>query len=64
MSSPAYIEDMMRHLKLGSLARGWRSVEYGSKGQYMPGLPALETGSRKASRINQLLQRAENAWQL
>jgi len=58
MSAPTPIEGMMRRLKLGSLARQWRSVEHENNEQHMAELLCLEIEPRKANRTNQLVKSA------
>lgn len=52
------IEQYLRQLKLGGLAKGWRSVEYHDKEQYMADLLQLELREREANRINRLVKSA------
>ena len=52
------IEQYMRQLKLGCLAREWRSVEYHDKEQYLTELLQLELREREANRINRLVKTA------
>ena len=48
------IEQMMRTLKLGGLAKEWRSVEYTDNGQYVTDLLMVELREREANRINRM----------
>lgn len=52
------IEQYMRQLKLGGLAREWRSVEYHDKEQYVTDLLQLELREREVNRINRLVKTA------
>lgn len=52
------IEQYMRQLKLGGLAKEWRSVEYRDKNQYMTELLQLELRERETNRINRLVKAA------
>ena len=52
------IEQYMRQLKLGCLAREWRSVEYHDKEQYLTELLQLELREREVNRINRLVKTA------
>ena len=52
------IEQYMRQLKLGGLAKEWRSVEYHDKEQYLTELLQLELREREANRINRLVKTA------
>lgn len=52
------IEQYMRQLKLGGLAREWRSVEYHDKEQYVTELLQLELREREVNRINRLVKTA------
>lgn len=46
------IELMMRQVKLGGMAKGWRSVRYENTEQYVTELLKLELQEREANRIN------------
>ena len=46
----ADIEQMMRTLKLGGLAKDWRSVEYQNAEQYVTELLKLELHEREVNR--------------
>ena len=52
------IEQMMRTLKLGGLAKEWRSVEYTDNGQYVTDLLMVELREREANRINRMVKTA------
>ncbi len=52
------IEQYMRQLKLGGLAREWRSVEYRDREQYVAELLQLELQERETNRINRLVKTA------
>ena len=52
------IEQYMRQLKLGGLAKEWKSVEYTDKEQYLTDLLELELREREANRINRLVKTA------
>lgn len=52
------IEQYMRALKLGGMARGWRSVEYSTPEQYVRELLELELREREANRINRMVKTA------
>ena len=58
MSVSEQIELMMRQLKLGGLAKGWRSVEYHNSEQYVTDLLKLELQERDANRINRMVKTA------
>ena len=53
---PEQIEQYMRTLKLGGMAREWRSVEFQSKEQYVRELLELELREREANRINRMVK--------
>ena len=55
---PEQIEQYMRTLKLGGMAREWRSVEFQSKEQYVRELLELELREREANRINRMVKTA------
>lgn len=55
---PEQIEQMMRQLKLGGMAREWRSVEYAGPEQYIGELLKLELKEREANRINRMVKTA------
>lgn len=48
------IELMMRQVKLGGMAKEWRSVQFESPEQYVTDLLKLELREREANRINYL----------
>jgi DNA replication protein DnaC len=52
------IEQYMRQLKLGGLAKEWRSVEYHDSEQYVADLLQLELREREINRINRLIKNA------
>lgn len=52
------IEHMMRTLKLGGLAKDWRSVEYQNAEQYVTELLRLELHEREVNRINRMVKTA------
>lgn len=52
------IEQYMRQLKLGGMARNWRSVEFYDKDQYVKDLLQLELQERETNRINRLVKTA------
>lgn len=55
---PEQIEQYMRTLKLGGMAREWRSVEFQDKEQYVRELLELELRERDANRINRMVKTA------
>lgn len=55
---PEQIEQYMRTLKLGGMAREWRSVEFQDKEQYVRELLELELREREANRINRMVKTA------
>ena len=55
---PEQIEQYMRTLKLGGMAREWRSVEFQNKEQYIRELLELELREREANRINRMVKTA------
>lgn len=55
---PEQIEQYMRTLKLGGMAREWRSVEFQNKEQYVRELLELELREREANRINRMVKTA------
>ena len=52
------IEQQMRQLKLGGMARNWREVEYRDNEQYVGDLLRLELREREANRINRMVRTA------
>ena len=55
---PEQIEQYMRTLKLGGMAREWRGVEFQNKEQYVQELLELELREREANRINRMVKTA------
>ncbi len=55
---PEQIEQYMRTLKLGGMAREWRSVEFQSTEQYVRELLELELREREVNRINRMVKTA------
>ena len=53
-----FIEQSMRTLKLGGMAREWRSVQYENTEQYITDLLRLELREREANRINRMVKTA------
>ena len=55
----AEIEQMMRTLKLGGLAKDWRNIEFhGDTEKYLTELLELELHEREVNRINRLVKTA------
>lgn len=52
------LEQMMRQLKLGGMAKEWRSVEYTGPEQYVEALLRLELKEREVKRINRMVKTA------
>ena len=52
------IEQMMRQVKLGGMAKGWRSVPFTDPEQYVADLLKLELQEREANRINRMVKTA------
>lgn len=52
------IEQAMRTLRLGGLAKEWRSVDYENKEQYVSDLLQLELRERETNRINRMVKLA------
>ena len=52
------IEQYMRTLKLGGLAKNWRSVQYISTEQYLTELLKIELHEREVNRINRMVKTA------
>ena len=52
------IEQTMRSLKLGGLAKEWRNVEYRDSEQYMRDLLEIEVREREANRMNRMIKQA------
>jgi len=58
----AEIEQYMRALKLGGLAKDWRNVEYHDTEQYVTELLKLELREREINRINRIVYRPTNKY--
>jgi len=52
------IEQTMKTLKLGGMAREWRKVEYQNNEQYMRALLEIEVREREANRMNRMIKQA------
>ena len=52
------IEQTLRTLKLGGMAKEWRSVEYRDNEQYMRGLLEIEVREREANRVSRMVKQA------
>ena len=52
------IEQNMRTLKLGGMAKEWRSVQFENTEQYVADLLRLELREREANRINRMVKTA------
>ena len=52
------IEQTMRSLKLGGLAKEWRSIKYHEPEQYMRELLEIEVREREANRKNRMIKQA------
>lgn len=52
------IELMMRQVKLGGMAKEWRSVQFENPEQYMTDFLKLELKEREANRINRMVKTA------
>ena len=52
------IEQTMKALKLGGLARDWRSIEYHDNEQYLRDLLEIEVREREANRMNRMVKQA------
>lgn len=50
------IEQMMRQVKLGGMAKGWRSIDYENAEQYVTDLLKLELQERKTNRMNRIVK--------
>jgi len=50
------IEQMMRQVKLGGMAKGWRSVDCENAEQYVTDLLKLELQEREANRMNRMVK--------
>lgn len=55
---PEQIEQYMRTLKLGGMAREWRNVEFQNTEQYVRELLELELREREVNRINRMVKTA------
>ena len=55
---PEQMEQYMRLLKLGGMAREWRSVTFREPEQYVRELLELELREREANRINRMVKTA------
>ena len=55
---PEQIETMMRQVKLGGMAKGWRAVQFQDTEQYVTELLKLELQEREANRINRMVKTA------
>ena len=55
---PDKIEQYMKTLKLGGMAKDWRSVTYRDTEQYVTELLELELREREANRINRMIKTA------
>ena len=53
---PEEIEQMMRQVKLGGMAKEWRSVQFENPEQYVTDLLKLELREREANRINRMVK--------
>ena len=56
---PEQIEQYMRTLKLGGMAREWRGVEFQNTEQYVQELLELELREREVNRINRMVKTAD-----
>lgn len=52
------VELMMRKLRLGGMAKSWRSVSFNDKEQYVSDLLNLEIREREVNRINRMVKTA------
>ena len=52
------IEQMMRQVKLSGMAKGWRSVPFVDREQYVTNLLKLELQEREVNRINRMVKTA------
>lgn len=55
---PEPIEQLMRQVKLGGMAKGWRDIPYENTEQYVTDLLMLELQEREANRINRMVRTA------
>lgn len=58
MAVSDFIEQSMRMLKLGGMAKGWRDVQYENTEQYVTDLLSLELQERETNRINRMVKTA------
>jgi DNA replication protein DnaC len=56
--TPQSIEQTMRTLKLGGLAKDWRSIAYHDSEQYMRDLLEIEVREREANRMARMVKQA------
>lgn len=54
----AEIEQYMRMLRLGGLAKDWRTIEYSNNEQYVKDLLELELHEREVNKINRMVKTA------
>ena len=52
------IEQTMRTLKLGGMAKDWRTIEYHNNEQYLRDLLEIEVQERESNRISQMIKKA------
>lgn len=52
------LEQMMRQVKLGGMAKGWRSVPFETPEQYLSELLTMELREREANRVNRMVRTA------
>ena len=52
------IEQMMRKVRLGGMAKNWRSISYENNEQYVGALLRLELQEREVNRINRMVKTA------
>ena len=52
------IEQLMRQVKLGGMAKGWRTILYENTEQYVTDLLTMELQEREANRINRMVKTA------
>lgn len=58
MITNANIEQTMRSLKLGGMAKEWQSIEYRDSEQYLHDLLDIEVREREANRMNRMVKQA------
>ena len=58
MNRDESIEQVMRTLKLGGLAKEWRGIEYQNNEQYMRDLLNIELKEREANRMTRMIKQA------